>query len=108
MAEFDAPIAYSEDLTEFGDFQASNAPLNDAASSVTDSGVHANRGSEWKDDDAVEGNYADMFSGSLEDLVNTFDEKIISCFRNYDTEVADITAPAAPILSPEQMLNQSP
>lgn len=109
MAEFDAPIARTEDLTEFGDFQASAAPENEttAAASTNDPEVHVNGGSfVWKEDDTADCNYSDVVSGSLEDLVNTFDDKIISCFRNYDTEVADI-APVQ-ILSQQQMLDQSP
>lgn len=108
MAEFEAPIARSEDLTEFGDFQTSAAAENDSvAASANDPAVHVNGGSfEWKEDDTADCNYTDIVSGSLEDLVNTFDDKIISCFRNYDTQVADI-APVQ-ILSQQQMLDQSP
>ncbi|XP_013173053.1 PREDICTED: fasciculation and elongation protein zeta-1 [Papilio xuthus] len=36
----------------------------------------------------VEGdNFTETFSGSLEDLVNTFDEKITKCFGNYEESV---------------------
>lgn len=38
--------------------------------------------------DAGEDNFlAETFSGSLEDLVNTFDDKITKCFCNYDESV---------------------
>jgi len=36
--------------------------------------------------------FTETFSGSLEDLVNTFDAKITQCFRNY-SEHADEIAP---------------
>ena len=36
--------------------------------------------------------FMETFSGSLEDLVNTFDAKITQCFRNYN-EHADEIAP---------------
>jgi len=36
--------------------------------------------------------FLETFSGSLEDLVNTFDAKITQCFRNYN-EHADEIAP---------------
>lgn len=32
-------------------------------------------------------NFTETFSGSLEDLVNTFDEKITKCFGNYEESV---------------------
>lgn len=32
-------------------------------------------------------NFNETFSGSLEDLVNTFDEKVTKCFRSYDEQV---------------------
>ncbi|XP_072158687.1 fasciculation and elongation protein zeta-2 isoform X2 [Bemisia tabaci] len=36
---------------------------------------------------SVADNFTETFSGSLEDLVNTFDEKITKCFCNYDESV---------------------
>lgn len=35
----------------------------------------------------LETNFKETISGSLEDLVNTFDEKITNCFHDYDTSV---------------------
>lgn len=32
----------------------------------------------------------ETFSGSLEDLVNTFDAKITQCFRNYNAHADEI------------------
>ncbi|KAJ9588987.1 hypothetical protein L9F63_017722, partial [Diploptera punctata] len=36
---------------------------------------------------SVADNFTETFSGSLEDLVNTFDDKITRCFCNYDESV---------------------
>src|SRR6218665_768682 len=44
----------------------------------------ASRDSNFEDEET--------FTGSLEDLVNTFDDKIIKCFRNYG-EQAEVIAP---------------
>ncbi|XP_031835926.1 fasciculation and elongation protein Unc-76 isoform X2 [Nomia melanderi] len=44
------------------------------------------------------------FSGSLEDLVNTFDEKITSCFRDYGTNVESL-APVQ-VRTQEELLNE--
>lgn len=44
------------------------------------------------------------FSGSLEDLVNTFDEKITSCFRDYETNVESL-APVQ-IRTQEEIMNE--
>lgn len=44
------------------------------------------------------------FSGSLEDLVNTFDEKITSCFRDYGTDVESL-APVQ-VRTQEEIMNE--
>lgn len=44
------------------------------------------------------------FSGSLEDLVNTFDEKITTCFRDYETNVESL-APVQ-IRTQEEIMNE--
>lgn len=44
------------------------------------------------------------FSGSLEDLVNTFDEKITSCFRDYGTNVESL-APVQ-VRTQEEIMNE--
>lgn len=44
------------------------------------------------------------FSGSLEDLVNTFDEKITSCFRDYGTSIESL-APVQ-VRSQEEIMNE--
>jgi len=56
-------------------------------------------GSGDDDDDEV------AFTGSLEDLVNCFDERIRNCFRNYD-EQADRFAPVQ-IRTEEEVLKES-
>lgn len=44
------------------------------------------------------------FSGSLEDLVNTFDEKITKCFGNYEQSVEEL-APVQ-VRSQEEIMNE--
>ena len=39
------------------------------------------------DNDFDDCNFIDSISGSLEDLVHSFDEKIINCFQDYDEHV---------------------
>lgn len=48
--------------------------------------------------------FNEMFSGSLEDLVNTFDEKITRCFCNYDESVEKL-APVQ-VRSQEEIMNE--
>ena len=36
------------------------------------------------------GEFVETWSGSLEDLVNTFDARITACFRNYNEHADDI------------------
>jgi len=53
--------------------------------------------------EATSGNFNEAFSGSLEDLVNTFDEKITKCFRNYD-ETTEKLAPVQ-MRTQEELMN---
>lgn len=56
-----------------------------------------------KDNNTID-NFADAFSGSLEDLVNTFDEKITKCFGNYEQSVEEL-APVQ-VRSQEEIMNE--
>ncbi|XP_061718396.1 fasciculation and elongation protein zeta-2 isoform X1 [Cydia pomonella] len=49
-------------------------------------------------------NFTETFSGSLEDLVNTFDEKITKCFGNYEESVEKL-APVQ-VRSQEEIMNE--
>lgn len=49
-------------------------------------------------------NFNEAFTGSLEDLVNTFDEKITKCFGNYEQSVEEI-APIQ-VRSQEEIMNE--
>ncbi|XP_031636417.1 fasciculation and elongation protein zeta-2 [Contarinia nasturtii] len=50
-------------------------------------------------------NFAEAFTGSLEDLVNTFDEKITKCFGNYEQSLEEL-APVQ-VRSVEDVMNES-
>lgn len=50
-----------------------------------------------------DGVFTDTFSGSLEDLVNTFDEKITKCFNNLD-ETTEKLAPVQ-MRTQEELMN---
>lgn len=49
-------------------------------------------------------NFMETFGGSLEDLVNTFDEKITKCFGNYEQNVEDL-APVQ-VRSQEEIMSE--
>ena len=49
-------------------------------------------------------NFGETFGGSLEDLVNTFDEKITKCFCNYEENV-EALAPVQ-VRSQEEIMNE--
>lgn len=53
---------------------------------------------------SVSDNFTETFSGSLEDLVNTFDEKITKCFGNYEESVEKL-APVQ-VRSQEEIMNE--
>ncbi|XP_074653041.1 fasciculation and elongation protein zeta-2-like isoform X2 [Tubulanus polymorphus] len=82
MAElnFEAPLATFEtdEWNEFHDFQTS--------SDIANSNKDIEGAPERKEGSMVD-NFNETFSGSLEDLVNTFDEKITKCFCNYEEKV---------------------
>lgn len=49
-------------------------------------------------------NFTETFSGSLEDLVNTFDDKITKCFGNYEENVENL-APVQ-VRTQEEIMNE--
>lgn len=81
---------------------------------LMDASLEANFGENRNANETVttRGNGADIlqegtfspFSGSLEDLVNTFDEKITSCFRDYGTDVESL-APVQ-VRTQEEIMNE--
>ena len=94
LAQFD-----NEEWDEFSDFQSSaesNRNKKTAASTPNDNDYMDNM-SDTTD------NLDDTFSTSLEDLVNTFDEKITKCFHNYEDKV-DKYAPVQ-VRSQEEIMN---
>ncbi|GBN90427.1 hypothetical protein AVEN_10341-1 [Araneus ventricosus] len=80
MAELsvEAPLAMTEDWSDFGDFQSSEDIEN---SNKKDLPKNENN------ENGLSNNFNETFSTSLEDLVNTFDEKITKCFCNYEEKV---------------------
>lgn len=91
MSEFDAPLATSEDWAVFTD-------------SPTNSNNHSNHITESTEKQDLTDTFSESISGSLEDLVNTFDEKITKCFVNYNEETKQI-APVQ-IRSQEEFINE--
>lgn len=74
----------------------SNIGMDNATNCVGGGGVFNNK-------DNVD-NFTETFSGSLEDLVNTFDEKITKCFGNYEQSVEEL-APVQ-VRSQEEIMNE--
>ena len=103
MAElkFDAPLAKfdGDEWNEFHDFQTTT--------DVEQSNI-ANRMATEKAESTELDNFGETFSGSLEDLVNTFDEKITKCFSicNYENSNVETIAPVQ-MRNQEEMVNES-
>ena len=109
--KFEAPLAQFE----------AEEDINDLQSLVGDLKISGNKASNNKkgletlkkcldaenSNDVVvvetDNNFMETFSGSLEDLVNTFDEKITKCFCNYD-ETTEKLAPVQ-MRSQEELMN---
>ena len=118
MSEFsvDVPLAITED---FGDFQCSEDIENSNSSPAVNSNLTSNvterqnKTNEKLDNNSfveinssfMDNNFTETFSNSLEDLVNTFDDKIVNCFRNYDENVSNL-APVQ-VRSQEEVINES-
>ncbi|XP_076317138.1 fasciculation and elongation protein zeta-2-like [Tachypleus tridentatus] len=80
MAELriEAPLAKTEDYFDFSELQSSEDFENYNKNTFS---------SPETVDNSFAENFKDTFSDSLEDLVNTFDDKITKCFYNYDEKV---------------------
>lgn len=117
MAElkFEAPLAQFEESDEWGPLEySSNANaikvVTDQSITINDSEILKHTKNEQNDCllpitspnnnvDVINkiitkkenlDNFAEGFTGSLEDLVNTFDEKITKCFGNYEQSVEEL------------------
>jgi FEZ-like protein len=131
--KFEAPLAQFEDGDEWGpvDYQSSvpqtqakpmdslnylnnlkenllvidnNNTLDNLKSNATNS-INNNHINKLLTKDNVDNFGEDLnFSGSLEDLVNTFDEKITKCFGNYEQSVEEL-APVQ-VRSQEEIMNE--
>lgn len=93
--EVEAPLAKTEEWTEFSDCPCSE--------DVENSNRGENFSRETNDNASLVDNFGETFSSSLEDLVNTFDEKITKSFCNYDEKVEKF-APVQ-IRSQEEIMN---
>lgn len=111
MAELkvEAPLARTEEWSDFSDFQSSEDVENSNASTkstpTTESSVGSGgNGVAANDNSFADCNFSETFSNSLEDLVNTFDDKITKCFCDYDENVEKL-APVQ-IRTQEEILNE--
>lgn len=91
-----APLARIEDWPEFNDFQNSEDFENSNKDSFSSP--------ETNENSFVDSSFSDAFSTSLEDLVNTFDEKITKCFYNYEENVEQL-APVQ-VRSQDEIMNE--
>lgn len=113
MAEikFEAPLAHFEDSDEGWSVPEYHNQLNNNNNNTPVKTTASSKSEMEKDEvmnmlnsGTVPGNrssvetFNEMTSGSLEDLVNTFDEKITKCFGNYEQSVEE--------LAPVQMRTQ--
>ncbi|XP_034945519.1 fasciculation and elongation protein zeta-2 isoform X1 [Chelonus insularis] len=106
--KFEAPLArFEEEET------ASLKNMNLLTEHLLEANLEVNFGENRNDNDPqIHENGTDIlqegtfspFSGSLEDLVNTFDEKITSCFRDYATDVETL-APVQ-VRTQEEIMNE--
>ncbi|XP_025152521.1 fasciculation and elongation protein zeta-2 isoform X3 [Harpegnathos saltator] len=107
--KFEAPLARfeEEDTASLKNMNLLTEQLLDASLDATfGENCNANEPAKTHEngtDILQEGTFS-PFSGSLEDLVNTFDEKITSCFRDYGTDVESL-APVQ-VRTQEEIMNE--
>ena len=86
MAElqFEAPLASfeNEEWSEYNEFQGA-----DTDNVKSNNGVQIPNSDKEHSEVDVGGNYGETVAGSLEDLVNSFDERISKCFNNLEEQV---------------------
>ena len=101
----EAPLAFTEDdWPEYNGFQG---PPLDQFNSIVDENVNNNNTKVAEDEcNGLDKSFEESISDSLEDLVNTFDEKITNCFKNYDESVEQL-APVQ-VQTQEDVINDSP
>lgn len=131
--KFEAPLAQFEEADDWGstEFQSAtlknenelnninmnkknkelNEVLNDFNEDIlnnensnTESLTGKNIVTKNGDTASVADNFTETFSGSLEDLVNTFDDKITKCFGNYEESVEKL-APVQ-VRTQEEIMNE--
>ncbi|RWS09856.1 fasciculation and elongation protein zeta-2-like protein [Dinothrombium tinctorium] len=95
----EAPLAKTEDFPDFGDYQSC-----DDFNNRNNSKNCGTNGETVDNSGFADITFKDTISGSLEDLVNTFDEKITNCFRNYDDDVEKL-APVQ-VRTQEDLINE--
>uniref|UniRef100_A0A0K8R4A8 Putative kinesin-associated fasciculation and elongation protein involved in axonal transport n=1 Tax=Ixodes ricinus TaxID=34613 RepID=A0A0K8R4A8_IXORI len=106
MAELtaEAPLAKTEDWSDFSDFQTSEDVENSNKDGTLSSKSSPTTSESLTNDNSFVDNFSETFSNSLEDLVNTFDDKITKCFCDYDENVEKL-APVQ-IRTQEEILSE--
>ncbi|KAF7991355.1 hypothetical protein HCN44_002917 [Aphidius gifuensis] len=105
--KFEAPLARfeEEDNSSIKNMNLLTEQLLDASLDVNfGENCHGNEQHHESGTDILQEGTFSPFSGSLEDLVNTFDEKITSCFRDYATDVETL-APVQ-VRTQEEIMNE--
>ena len=82
----DVPLASMESDCEVESDSVANTPSKHAASAASEAGGDNRRG--LVPPKILDG--GDSLTGSLEDLVNSFDEKLTMCFQDYQEQVDKI------------------
>jgi hypothetical protein len=94
---YEAPLA-TFDGDEWNEFMTDGGGMTTTNIGVTDAEGNIEEGVTLRDahdvlvttrEETVD-NFCETFSGSLEDLVNTFDAKVTKCFRNYNEQAEQI------------------
>ena len=93
--EFEAPLARF-DIEEWTEYQENTSDEEENVSyhrKLPDNSLSANPPSTSAENDSssdssnITENFSETRSGSLEDLVNSFDQRVTKCCRNYEEQV---------------------
>ncbi|XP_055914339.1 fasciculation and elongation protein zeta-2 [Eupeodes corollae] len=104
LKEADAKILlFEEAVRDVNNSKNGTTNCNENINMAMDNATNCGGGGIFNNNDNVD-NFTETFSGSLEDLVNTFDEKITKCFGNYEQSVEEL-APVQ-VRSQEEIMNE--
>jgi len=97
--EFEAPLArfdveewteYHENTSDEEEIVGCRRNLSGGSPAANSVSIISAENESSSDSSNMTENFSETFSGSLEDLVNSFDQRVTKCCRNYEEQVEHV------------------